>query len=159
MDYKELYQALEYAKPQKPEFCDSFQCYKDENYHEQFNGINLSRLFSLLIKETARLADYYQSDIFYDLEKLNNDLKGENSVLFDRDSYTYVIGIRDSGTDGADFMITREAGNADTFRYLYRVIYYIRITPDGKHLKKLECFKVDPDSLDYYFKRKTLGTF
>lgn len=153
MTKKELYQALEAAKRNTPVISESFQCYKDDLYKEKFNGINLSSLFTLLIREAARLTDYYTSDIFYDLENLNNDLKGDNTVLFNQESYQTVIGIREAGTDHESFVLSREAGN-HTFACIYRAIYYIKVTPEANHYKKLECFKIDPNDLDYYFKRK-----
>ena len=151
---EKLYQALEATKRGNPAVEEHFQCYKDELYREQFNGINLSSLFTLLIREAARLTDYYTSDIFYDLEKLNDELKGENTKLYNQELYQYVIGIRDSGTDGESFIITRDAGNCDTFTYLYRTIFYIKVTQDGRHFKRLECYKIDPWQLDYYFKKE-----
>ena len=155
LEKNELYKALE-AAAGIPVISESFQCFKNEAYHEQFNGINLSHLFTLLIRETVKYTESYTSDIFYDLQKLWSDLKGDTTILYNQSEYKNVIAIRDMGTDGESFILTRNAGESDTFEYLYKTIFYIKVTPDkrSESWKTLECFRVDPKELDTYFQKK-----
>lgn len=153
LEKNELYKALEAAATGIPAISESFQCFKNEAYHEQFNGINLSQLFTLLIREAVKHTESYTSDIFYDLQKLWSDLKGDTTVLYNQPEYKNVIGIRDMGTDGESFILTRNAGESDTFEYLYKTIFYIRVTPRSSEWKTLEVFRIDPKELDTYFQK------
>lgn len=155
LEVNELYEALEYSK-YGDDLCDhTFQFEDGKNiYGEKFNGINLSGLFSLLIKEAGRLCDGYASDMFYDLKGLYEDLHGENSVLCEQETYRNVVGIRDYGCDHEAFMLTRT--NDDSFTYCYREILLITVTPDERYsgMRKLSCFRVSPSSVDSYLRRK-----
>lgn len=153
----ELYTALETITSNLiPVISDGFQCFKNEAYHEQFNGINLSSLFTLLIKETAKHTESYTSDIFYDMQKLWEDLKGETTALYNQEAYDNAIGIRDTGTDGEEFILTRNAGICDTFEYLYKRFFYIRIRNDGnsKTWKVMQVYSIEPKELDNYFQKE-----
>ena len=153
----ELYKALETITSNLiPVISDGFQCFKNEAYHEQFNGINLSSLFTLLIREAAKHTENYTSDIFYDMQKLWEDLKGETTALYNQEAYDNAIGIRDMGTDGEEFILTRNAGICDTFAYLYKRFFYIRIRSDGnsKTWKVMQVFSIEPKELDNYFQKE-----
>ena len=158
LNRNDLYKALETITSNLiPVISDGFQCFKNEAYHEQFNGINLSSLFTLLIREAAKHTENYTSDIFYDMQKLWDDLKGDTTILYQQETYQYVIGIRDTGTDGESFVLTRNAGIADTFNYLYKRFFYIRIRKDEKYSdswKELQVFSIDPKELDNYFQKE-----
>lgn len=156
MENERLYRALEYAKYGNDLIGDTFQLDDGKPYYnERFNGINLSSLFSLLIREAGRLCDNYASDMFYDLKQLHEDLYGDNSVLFEQEEYQTVVGIRDSGVDGESFMVSH-MNSEDTFTYRYREIFLIRITKEERYsgMRKLSCYKVSPSSVDWYFRHK-----
>ena len=158
MENKErLYKAIEYAKFGEDLIDDRFQLDDGKPYYcDRFNGINLSSLFSLLIKEAGRLCDHYASDMFYDLKQLYEDLYGDNCVLFEQEEYQTVIGIRESGVDGEGFMLSRmNSGDTNPFTYNYREIFLIKATRTDKGLGgKLSCYRVSPSSMDWYFERK-----
>ena len=148
---EQLYKALEYGKYGVDLVDTDFQFSNGE--YEKINNINLSDLFSLLIREAGRLCDNYASDMFYDMKALFDDLHGETSKLFEDENYLNVVGIRDSGVDHESFILSRSG--SDSFTYLYRELLLIKVTPlEGyKGLKKLSCFKVSPSSVDHYIKR------
>lgn len=149
-----LYKALEHAKFGEDLLDYKFQMVMPDPYPwDKFNGINLSSLFSILIREAGRLCDSYASDMFYDLKLLHEDLYGENSVLFTQDTYRTAIGIRDCGVDGESFMSSQVDGS-DTFTYRYREIFLINITPDKdwKGFRRMSLYKVSPSSVDFYFR-------
>ena len=158
MENKErLYKAIEYAKLDKDLINDTFQLDDGKPYYcDRFNGINLSSLFTLLIKEAGRLCDYYASDIFYDLKQLHEDLYGDKCVLFEQEEYQTVIGIRNSGVDGEVFMISKmNSGDTNPFTYNYREIFLIRAVKTKEGLGgKLSCYQVSPSSMDWYFTHK-----
>lgn len=159
MERNELYEALEYGKYGKDLCNHTFQldtgiCY-GHDYHDRFNGIWLSGLFTLLIKEAGRLCDDYASDMFYDLQELYRDLNGNDAVLFEQDTYRKVIGIRECGVDGEQFVSAR--AEQEGCVYHYRTIYLITVTPDERYpnsMRKLSCYKVDPGLVDSYVKAR-----
>ena len=148
---EQLYKALEYGKYGVDLVNTDFQFSNGE--YEKINNINLSGLFSLLIREAGRLCDNYASDMFYDMKTLFDDLNGESTKLFEDENYLNVVGIRDCGVDHESFILSRSG--SDSFTYLYRELLLIKVTPiEGyKGLKKLSCFKVSPSSVDHYIKR------
>ena len=159
LNRNDLYKALDtIAADNIPVISDNFQCFNNEAYHEKFNGINLSQLFTLLIREAAEHTESYTSDIFYDMQKLWNDLKGDTTVLYQQETYQYIIGIRDTGTDGESFVLTRNAGICDTFNYLYKRFFYIRIRNEERsktnEWKEIQVFSIDPVELDNYFQKE-----
>jgi hypothetical protein len=155
-----IYNAANYAKQDKDLINETFQFDDGKPYAiDKFNGINLSGLFTLLIKEAGRLCDHYASDMFYDLKMIHEDLYGDSSVLFNQDTYRTIIGIRESGVDGPTFMkyrLNNVLGGTDSFTYYYRAIYLIEITPDENYRswRKLSAYRVSPSSMDFYFKYK-----
>ena len=102
---------------------NEFQLIRDPRDH--FNGINLSSEMSFIIREAGRLCDHYASDAFYDLRLMHDDLMGTNSVLFTEDEYLWVIGIRDMGCDGPEFLYNRL--DTETAEREYRKIYVLRV--------------------------------
>ena len=155
MELDELYEALEYGKYGK-DLCDhSFQLDKGLVERDRFNGIWLAGLFNLLIKEAGRLCDDYASDMFYDLQDLYRDLHGNDAVLFEKETYRNVIGIRENGVDHEDFIRVR--AEAESCTYHYRAIYLITVTPDEKYpdsMRKLSCYRVSPSLVDSFLERK-----
>lgn len=114
--------------------------------YDKFNGINISSEMSFLIKEAGRICEYYASDIFYDLKEIHRDLMDE-PVLFTKDSYQFVLGLRGMGVDGEYFMMNRleqcEAEKA------YRKIYAI----EAHHLDG-SMFSISLVSLDIQLLQK-----
>ena len=155
MERTELYEALEYGKYGK-DLCDhTFQLDDGSPYfNERFNGIWLAGLFTLLIKEAGRLCDNYASDMFIDLQTLHKDLNGTTSVLFEQETYQYVVGIRDMGVDSESFVKCH--AEREECSYAYREMFLITVTPDEKYKgsRKLSCYRVSPSSLDTFVKRK-----
>lgn len=153
MEREELYEALEYGKFGK-DLCNHRFQLDDYSIHDRFNGIWLSGLFSLLIKEAGRLCDDYASDMFYDLQDLYRDLNGNDAVLFKQKTYRNVVGIRDMGVDHETFVSLRAEQEGCT--YHYRAIYLIMVTPDEQYedMRKLSCYKVSPSLVDSYIKKR-----
>lgn len=154
MERTELYEALEYGKYGK-DLCDhTFQLDTGLCKEDRFNGIWLSGLFSLLIKEAGRLCDNYASDMFIDLQTLYKDLNGTTSVLFEQETYQYVIGIRDMGVDSERYVKCN--AEREDCTYAYREMFLITVTPDEKYKgsRKLSCYQVSPSSVDAFVKRK-----
>lgn len=153
MDEQRVYEAANYAKYGRAVLEETFQLDDGKPYYaDRFNGINLSGLFSFLIKEAGRLCDNYASDMFYDMKELNNRLAGDSSELFDNKEFRYIIGIRDSGVDSIGFMQYRI--DSESCVYHYREVILIEITPDEKYegMRKLSVWKVSPTSMDFYFR-------
>ena len=141
MENETLYQALKLSRGQKITE-DNFQLCVDCGY--RINNINLSSEVSFIIKEAGRLCDLYASDLYYDLKTLFNDLEGENSVLFEQDTYQWVVGIRDLGVDHDNFIVCGLEGNYDMEKR-YRAIYEISIEPEpnSRHWYNMTLSKIN----------------
>jgi len=64
---------------------------------------NMSSVFTKLIKEASK-CEMYSSDILYDIEALENDIKNSKH----EDIKVRYFGIRDYGVDGVEFIVQRE---------------------------------------------------
>lgn len=128
---------------------NEFQLIRDPRDH--FNGINLSSEMSFIIREAGRLCDHYASDAFYDLRRMHDDLMGTNSVLFTRDEYLWVIGIRDMGCDGPEFLYNRL--DAQTAEREYRKIYVLRVWRTETNWFRKVMIEVDRSMLQSEFNR------
>lgn len=154
MTEERVFAAANYAKYGADILDETFQLDDGKPYYaDRFNGINLSGLFTFLIKEAGRLCDNYASDMFYDMKELNERLTGDASELFDNKEFRYIIGIRDSGVDGIGFMQYRI--DSESCVYHYREIILIEIRSDEKYSgwRKLSAWKVSPSSMDFYFRQ------
>ncbi len=154
MTEERVFAAANYAKYGRDLLDETFQLDDGKPYYaDRFNGINLSDLFTFLIKEAGRLCDNYASDMFYDMKELNERLTGDTSELFDNKEFRYIIGIRDSGVDGIGFMQYRI--DSESCVYHYREIILIEIRTDEKYSgwRKLSAWKVSPSSMDFYFRQ------
>ena len=94
-----------------------------KRYDELSEAIHSYRIKEIKVRLFPKHTESYTSDIFYDLQKLWNDLKGDTTILYNQPEYKNVIAIRDMGTDGESFILTRNAGESDTFEYLYKTIF------------------------------------
>ena len=121
-------------------------------YPHRFNGLNVSSLFSFLIKKAAEVCNSYSSDIFYDLKELEKDFASEESVLFTRNSYTTVLGFRDCGVDHATW-ICEKLRHPSVYGNLaknYKEMYFIRAKKDedSKEWFTLTLYKVDVEEVE-----------
>lgn len=124
---------------------ESFQLVRTPAY-DKFNGINLSSEVSYLIKEAGATCEYYASDLYYDLKTLYRDLQ-EESVLFEKDDYLWVIGIRTMGCDHDYFIASRFANNQGASNY--ESIYAIKVSRDEDYnfMFNLKMYGINPSAL------------
>lgn len=78
------------------------------------NNINMSSIWTALIKEAARCQSY-ASDILIDIDSVREKLEAENPVDF-----TYYFGFRDNGVDHEQFIRNRQSGK-------YRIIMALNV--------------------------------
>lgn len=151
MEYENLYKAMEQSK-QKTIMKENFQLEIDLGH--RINNINLSSVVSFLIKEAGRLCDSYASDLYYDLKQLFTDLEGENSVLFEQDTYQWIVGIRDMGVDHDGFIDCALRGNYDLEKR-YRAIYAIHVEPEpnSRHWYDMTLSQISIWQLEDNYKR------
>ena len=128
---------------------NEFQLIRDPRDH--FNGINISSEMSLIIKEAGRLCEHYASDAFYDLRRMHDDLMGAESVLFKQDEYLWVIGIRETGCDGPEFL--RNRLESQTAEREYRKIYVLRVWRTEPNWFRKSLIEVDRYMLQQEFDR------
>lgn len=157
MEELRVYEAAEYARYGSDIINETFQLDDGKPYYaDRFNGINLSGLFTFLIREAGRLCDAYASDMFYDMKELDERLTGDNSELFDNKEFQYIIGIREHGVDGIGFMKYRvESEQYNSCQYHYREVILIKIVPDETYSgwRKLSAWRVSPSMMDIWFRR------
>ena len=100
--------------------------------------INLSAIFSTLIQETGRFAEYYAADLLIGIDSFKKDavalLHSKPQTTVSCNAY---FGIRQHGVDSECFLDTRlseaaEQHNYFKFQNLYRRIYaiHMNIVPD-----------------------------
>ena len=96
-------------------------------------NVNCSDILSFLIKEAGRLCDYYASDLFYELIKVDELLYKTEEDFHKRIAF----GFREMGVDDNTFMISR-LSNPDVYGSpdkIYRALYVLDIdmshTSDG----------------------------
>jgi len=87
-------------------------------------NINMSSIYSLLIKEAAR-CDHYASDVVLDIESIEEKLKAAQT------SWDYYVGFRDMGVDGPSFVKIRLEKANDADDTPYRALYRLECTPDA----------------------------
>lgn len=81
--------------------------------------ISISDIFSFLIKEVGTKVTNYASDIYYDLRMIDESIKQLKSDNF-------LIGLRESGVDGNDFIKMREE-RPDIYGSPYINIYSVDV--------------------------------
>lgn len=84
------------------------------------NNVNMSSIWTALIKEAAR-CESYASDVLLDIDSVREKLEAENPVDF-----TYYFGFRDNGVDHEQFIRNRKSDE-------YRIIMAlnVRFVPYG----------------------------
>lgn len=87
-------------------------------------NINMSSIYSLLIKEAAK-CDHYASDVVIDIESVEEQLKNAQT------SWDYFFGFRDMGVDGPSFVKIRLEKAASMDETPYRALYRLVCTPDA----------------------------
>ena len=87
-----------------------------DTIHGQPNAINLSSIYTLLIKEAGK-CEAYSSDILIDIDSIKESIK-----QFDGDTKIHYIGFRNHGTDRESFIACRKESE-------YRKVYMITIEP------------------------------
>lgn len=116
---------------------------------DNFNGINLSGLFSYLIKEAGRLCDCYASDMYYDLKMLERHLYED--MKFVDEPYCTMLGIRSGGVDHMEWVASHIEDKS--CQRTYREIIYIKVDrtdadyADDEYV--LSVYTLDPWTLEY----------
>ena len=149
-----LVEAMQCAKSGRAVVEMNFMAEVHSVFGEPINTINTSSLYSFLIKEAGRLCDAYASDLFIDLKTLDNQLTGEDAVMFKGEPFYWCIGIRDYGCDHEAYIVGNlEAGRADRE---YRAIYFLELTPDEKYEDywNLTLYKVNASWLQNKYRSK-----
>lgn len=83
-------------------------------------NINMSSIYTALIKEAAR-CDNYASDILYEIANIDNAIRNLN-----KEEDSIIFGFRDMGVDHYNFIKSRiEYGNLEDY---YRTICFVEIT-------------------------------
>ena len=67
-------------------------------------NVNLSTIWSRLIKEAARVCDFYASDLLIDIASVENQL---DVCVSNNEEHTWLFGFRRSGVDGNAFIAQR----------------------------------------------------
>ena len=91
-----------------------------DTIHGQPNAINLSSIYTLLIKEAGK-CEAYSSDILIDIDSIKESIK-----QFDGDTKIHYIGFRNYGTDHETFIVCRNESE-------YRKVYMITVSPDERY--------------------------
>jgi hypothetical protein len=106
--------------------------YRTEKYYAQMSDsglkVNLSDLFSILIKDAAR-CNSYNSDIYYDLVSIEKDMLEYDP---EKDFEPRWIGFRKMGVDGTSFVL-QKAGDPSCYGSLssnYFALYSITVEKD-----------------------------
>ena len=90
-----------------------------ETIDARFDSVNLSSTFTAMIKEAAR-CNYYSSDLFYDMQAINDKI--ENFNTNEDESYTPIlVAMRKMGVDGNSFILSRV--NDASARYEHAIIF------------------------------------
>lgn len=90
------------------------------------SDVNVSDIFSFLIKEVGTKVTNYASDIYYDLRMIDEAIKECKSDNF-------LIGLRDSGVDGKEFIKLREE-RPDIYGSPYINIYSVGVRVSKKEI-------------------------
>lgn len=115
------------------------QIYEDTyDYNKLKTTINMSDIYSFLIKEVGTKVSRYQSDLYYDIHMIEEAIKNLNSEVF-------LIGLRESGVDSKSF-ITASNGSRE-----YINIYKVDISIDLNEKEiKAELTEVYLTEIDIY---------
>ncbi len=90
--------------------------------------LNISSIGTALIQNVGRFVENYASDLFYDWETLKRVIKeskpGDNSIM--------LFGLRDSGVDGSDFVMSHANSSRNAFGNShmtdrYRKLFAVRV--------------------------------
>ena len=97
--------------------------------NEEAWGLNLSGLFTLLIKEAGRICDDYASDLLYDIDEMKADLKNRDAFAKSKrysnaggvERLTYLLGFRDKGVDHKEWVESGEQAYVEILRVTFEL--------------------------------------
>ena len=113
-------------------------------YYSQYShnwDINCSSILTALIQSAGRYCQYYASDLFIDWSAIDRRL-GNNDDSYTDGVYEHLFGIRKSGVDGINYILS-QANNNDIgyFSQYYSEIFKLTVTIDADNIK-MELVKV-----------------
>lgn len=85
----------------------------------QFYDVNMSAIWSHLIRECGKLVEDYNSDLILDINSIDKFIKEPYCVT--ETVRTYWIGLRESGVDGEEFIKCR-CDREYYYRGLYKIV-------------------------------------
>lgn len=91
--------------------------------------INMSDIYSFLIKEVGTKVTHYASDLFYDLKEIDDTINHISNK-----PTTILIGLREMGVDST-WMITHKMEHFDVYNVDYIVIYKIVFEVDVANME------------------------
>jgi translation initiation factor 2 beta subunit (eIF-2beta)/eIF-5 len=87
--------------------------------------VNRSDVMSYLIKEVGTKVTHYQSDLYYDLHMMNEDIDNWKPNEIMEDIY---IGLRDSGVDGSLFVLSGASNSSTAREFVDRYIALYKVS-------------------------------
>ena len=99
--------------------------------------INYSSILSKLIQECGRLCERYSSDLFITWNSIEEKLKEKTMK-----TSVYLFGIRESGVDHNDFILSRYNTDGFLAKYQYRKIYKLDITVNDDYIG-MELYEIE----------------
>lgn len=142
-----LAKACERAENQTPDRCVLASTTGQAIYsgYPHRTNINMSDVYTRLIQDAGRFAESYASDLLYDIDAMRDLLSAlpEDDDFDGRDRLDYYIavGIRESGVDGNQFVMSRlEQSAAASFghyanpRAAYRKLLCVHVTFTKDHV-------------------------
>ena len=109
-------------------FKQTINAYPNED-GEYAYSMNFSSEFSYLIENTGRFVERYQSDLLYGINSFNNRLDKTINNLQPGDSAEIIVvfGLRDSGVDHDNYVLSNMNGSASSqLSHYYRRVYTFR---------------------------------
>lgn len=90
---------------------------------------NLSSEYSALIQMAGRFCEYYASDILFDIQALEKDLKDPIAFLNGETDVRkqYLFGFRKDGVDHKEFVLSQVQNYGDKAYHYYRAVYEMEI--------------------------------
>lgn len=87
--------------------------------------VNRSDVMSYLIKEVGTKVTHYQSDLYYNLHMMNEDIDNWKPNEIMEDIY---IGLRDSGVDGSSFVLSGASNSSTAREFVNRYIALYKVS-------------------------------
>lgn len=151
---EKMYDAAKYAR-EEIVMESAFQLEKDNYSGYVFNGLNLSDIFSFLIKEAGNRCYAYASDMFYELKWLHEDLAEETTVLLDNPKYNRLIGIRELGVDSELQLNYALDSDWESFVNRYKEIYEVEVRQAESGLFEIRLFRINIEVLEHTYRKLT----